>query len=84
VGALPFLLWVAEISLWAAAPYWVLLLNGAFAGFWAGLFLRSIWPELLHISSVVRIFARRAKIRTTKRRKRTAIVRWRGIISKGR
>jgi hypothetical protein len=38
VGALPFLLWVAEISLWAAAPYWVLLLNGAFAGFWAGLF----------------------------------------------
>jgi hypothetical protein len=35
VGALPFLLWVAEISLWTAAPYWVLLLNGAFAGFWA-------------------------------------------------
>jgi hypothetical protein len=42
VGALPFLLWVAEISLWAAAPYWVLLLNGAFAGFWAGLFFYSI------------------------------------------
>ena len=38
VGALPFLLWVAEIQLWAAAPYWLLLLNGAFAGFWAGLF----------------------------------------------
>ena len=41
VGALPFLLWVAEIHLWAAAPYWVLLLNGAFAGFWAGLFFYS-------------------------------------------
>ncbi len=48
VGALPFLLWVAEISRWAAAPYWVLLLNGAFAGFWAGLFFYSIWPWLLH------------------------------------
>ena len=48
VGALPFLLWVAEISRWAAAPYWVLLLNGAFAGFGAGLFFYSIWPGLLH------------------------------------
>jgi hypothetical protein len=47
VGALPFLLWVAEIRLWAGAPYWVLLLNGAFAGFWAGLFFYSIWPGLL-------------------------------------
>ncbi len=47
VGALPFLLWVAEISRWAAAPYWMLLLNGAFAGFWAGLFFYSIWPGLL-------------------------------------
>jgi len=48
VGTLPFLLWVAEISWWAAAPYWMLLLNGAFAGFWAGLFFYSIWPGLLH------------------------------------
>jgi len=48
VGALPFLLWVAEISHWAAAPYWVLLLNGAFAGFWAGLFFYSIWPGMFH------------------------------------
>ena len=47
VGALPFLLWVAEISLWTAAPYWVLLLNGAFAGFWAGLFFCSVWPEVV-------------------------------------
>jgi hypothetical protein len=42
IGALPFLLWVAEIRLWPAAPYWLLLLNGAFAGFWAGLFFCSI------------------------------------------
>jgi hypothetical protein len=48
VGALPFLLWVAEISLWTSAPYWILLLNGAFAGFWAGLFFCSVWPGLLH------------------------------------
>ena len=48
MGALPFLLWVAEISRWLAAPYWLLLLNGAFAGFWAGLFFCSIWPGLLH------------------------------------
>ena len=47
VGALPFLLWVAEIRLWPGAPYWALLLNGAFAGFWAGLFFCSIWPGLL-------------------------------------
>ena len=45
VGALPFLLWVAEIRLWTAAPYGVLLLNGAFAGFWAGLFFCSIWSR---------------------------------------
>jgi hypothetical protein len=48
VSALPFLLWVVEISRWAAAPYWVLLLNGAFAGFWAGLFFYSMWPGLLY------------------------------------
>lgn len=44
ISALPFWLWVAEISGWPAAPYWALLLNGAFAGFWAGLFFCSIWP----------------------------------------
>jgi hypothetical protein len=48
VGALPFLLWVAEIRLWVGAPYAILLLNGALAGFWAGLFFYSIWPRLLH------------------------------------
>jgi hypothetical protein len=47
LSALPFLLWVAEIRLWGAAPYAALLLNGALAGFWAGLFFCSIWPELL-------------------------------------
>ena len=49
IGALPFLLWVAEISWWAAAPLWLLLANGAFAGFWAGLFFCSIWPGLRRI-----------------------------------
>jgi hypothetical protein len=48
IGALPFLLWVAEIRWWPAASYGVLLLNGAFAGLWAGLFFCSIWPGLLH------------------------------------
>ena len=48
VSALPFLLWVAEVYLWTAAPYWLLLLNGAFAGFWAGLFFCSVWRGLLH------------------------------------
>jgi hypothetical protein len=38
LSALPFLLWVGEINLWTAAPYRALLLNGAQAGFWAGLF----------------------------------------------
>jgi hypothetical protein len=42
LGALPFGLWVAEIDLWSAAPNWLLLLNGAFAGFWAGLFFCSL------------------------------------------
>lgn len=46
VSALPFWIWVAEIRWWPAAPYWLLLLNGAFAGVWAGLFVCSIWPGL--------------------------------------
>jgi hypothetical protein len=46
-SGLPFLLWVAEIRWWTAAPYWLLLLNGVLAGFWAGLFFCSIWPGLL-------------------------------------
>jgi hypothetical protein len=45
VGALPFLLWVAEISRWPSAPYWLLLLNGAFAGFWAGLFFLGVTQQ---------------------------------------
>jgi hypothetical protein len=48
LGAVPFLLWVAEISWWPAAPYAMLLLNGAFAGLWAGLFFCSTWLGLLH------------------------------------
>lgn len=43
----PFWLWVAEIRWWLAAPLWLLLLNGAFAGVWAGLFFCSIWSGLL-------------------------------------
>jgi hypothetical protein len=46
LSALPFWLWVAEIRWWPGAPYWVLLLNGVFAGFWAGLFFCSVWPGL--------------------------------------
>jgi hypothetical protein len=46
IAALPFVLWVAEINTWPTAPLWVLLLNGAFAGFWAGLFFCSIWPGM--------------------------------------
>ena len=46
---LPFLLWVAEIRWWPAAPLWFLLVNGAFAGFWAGLFFCSIWPGLRRV-----------------------------------
>jgi len=47
LSALPFLLWVAEITQWAAAPMGVLLLNGALAGFSAGLFFCSIWPGFM-------------------------------------
>lgn len=46
LGALPFWLWAAEIAWWPAAPYWFLLINGAFAGLWAGLFFCSVWPGL--------------------------------------
>ena len=42
----PFVLWVAEIRWWASAPLWLLLLNGAFAGFAAGLLFCSLWPGL--------------------------------------
>lgn len=44
ISALPFLLWPAEIAWWPAAPYWALLLNGALAGVFAGLFFCSVWP----------------------------------------
>lgn len=42
----PLLLWAIEIHAWPMAPLWLLLLNGAFAGFWAGLLLCSVWPGL--------------------------------------
>lgn len=48
--ALPFLLWPLEIvgmaQGWWYAPLWLLLLNGAVAGFSAGLFFCSIWPGM--------------------------------------
>ena len=47
LAALPFTLWVLEINYWPAAPLGVLLINGALAGFSAGLFVCSIWPGLL-------------------------------------
>jgi hypothetical protein len=47
LAALPFALWVLEINYWPAAPLGVLLINGALAGFSAGLFVCSIWPGLL-------------------------------------
>lgn len=46
LAALPFGLWVAEIGWWPAAPYAVLLLNGALAGVAAGLFFCSVWPGM--------------------------------------
>jgi len=50
ICALPFLLWPLEIvghyDSWWFAPLWLLLLNGAQAGFFAGLFFCSIWPGL--------------------------------------
>lgn len=46
ISLLPFVLWPAEIIWWPWAPLWLLLLNGAFAGLWAGLFFCSIWPGL--------------------------------------
>ena len=47
LAALPFVLWVAEIIGWPAAPLWLLVLNGAQAGLGAGLFFCSIWPGLM-------------------------------------
>lgn len=48
--ALPFLLWPLEIAGaaqgWWYAPLWLLLLNGAQAGFFAGIFFCSIWKGL--------------------------------------
>lgn len=46
LALVPFGLWVLEITRWPAAPLWVLLLNGALAGFGAGLFFCSLWPGL--------------------------------------
>lgn len=50
ICALPFLLWPLEIvgqsSGWWLAPLWLLLLNGAQAGFAAGLLFCSLWPGL--------------------------------------
>jgi hypothetical protein len=47
-AVLAFLLWMIEINAWATAPRALLLLNGANAGFWAGLLLYSIWPGMRH------------------------------------
>jgi hypothetical protein len=55
IGALPFLLWVAEIRWWPAAPLGALLLNGALAGLAAGLFFCSIWPGLRQIEPLRRL-----------------------------
>jgi uncharacterized membrane protein len=46
---LPFLLWPLEIvgtaqGWWALPPLWMLVINGAQAGFAAGLFFCSLWP----------------------------------------
>lgn len=50
ICALPFLLWPLEIvgqaQGWWLAPLWLLLLNGAQAGFAAGLLFCSLWPGL--------------------------------------
>jgi hypothetical protein len=50
ICALPFLLWPLEIvghyDGWWFAPLWLLLLNGAQAGFAAGLLFCSLWPGL--------------------------------------
>jgi hypothetical protein len=47
--ALPFLLWPLEIvgtaqGWWSLPPLWLLVINGAQAGFAAGLFFFSLWP----------------------------------------
>jgi hypothetical protein len=50
--ALPFLLWPLEIighyNGWWYAPLWLLLVNGAQAGFAAGLFFCSVWPGFIN------------------------------------
>lgn len=50
LAAAPFLLWPLEIvghyAGWWYAPLWLLLINGAQAGFAAGLFFVSLWPGL--------------------------------------
>lgn len=45
LAALPFGLWVAEIAWWPAAPLWVLLLNGALAGCWAGVVVLRVFGD---------------------------------------
>ncbi len=50
MSVLPFWLWAAEITWWPTAPYWLLLLNGAFAGLWAGLFFGSIRSGIISAS----------------------------------
>lgn len=46
LSAIPFGLWIIEITLWPTAPLSALLLNGMVAGGAAGLFVYSIWPGL--------------------------------------
>jgi hypothetical protein len=41
LGAL--LLWTLEINAWPTAPLPALIVNGANGGFWAGMFVGSLW-----------------------------------------
>lgn len=47
LSAAPFALWYAEIVFWPSAPLGALLLNGALAGMFAGLFFFALWPGLV-------------------------------------
>jgi hypothetical protein len=50
MAAVALLLWTLEIHMWPAAPLPVLLVNGAHGGFWAAMFVGSVWPVVRAIS----------------------------------